>query len=72
MADKITPFMWQETESGKTIEIASDEKGNLYIDGRKIVTTKVVHLRWFELTLLSLTTVAVITQAIMDVFSYFK
>lgn len=67
---KITPFMWQETENGRKIELANDEDGNLYIDGKKIVTTKIVHLRWLELLLLSLTTIAVIVQAIMDVLSY--
>lgn len=59
-------------DNGEKIYFSHDKKNNLYINGKKVKTEKIIELRWFELLLLSLTTLSIITQAVMDVLEYFK
>lgn len=59
-------------DRGEVINLQYDHNNNLYVNGKKLLTQKRVSLRWYELTLLTLTTLGVLTEAIVSAMPYIK
>lgn len=72
MSNKLKLFMSTEGIDGKQIDFAFDEKNNLHINGKKVVTREIIQLRSIELVALCITTLAVSIQAVFAILEYFK
>jgi orotate phosphoribosyltransferase len=61
-----------EDEENGTVIFQCDEKSNLYINNKKVITEKEVKLRIGELILAILTTGGICVQAIIAVLTYLR
>ncbi|HEU5280607.1 MAG TPA: hypothetical protein VFU82_01310 [Gammaproteobacteria bacterium] len=59
-------------DRGEVINLQYDKNNNLYVNGKKLLTQKKISLRWYELILLTLTTLGVLTEAIVSAMPYIK
>lgn len=59
-------------DHGEVINLQYDQNNNLYVNGKKLLTLKKISLRWYELILLTLTTLGVLTEAIVSAMPYIK
>lgn len=59
-------------DRGEVINLEYDQNNNLYVNGKKLLTQKKISFRWYELILLTLTTLGVLTEAAVSAMSYMK
>ena len=57
-------------DHGEIINLQYDQNNNLYLNGKKLLTQKKISLRWYEFMLLTLTTLGVLTEAIVSAMRY--
>lgn len=69
---KLETIMEYESDFGKKMLIQVDEKNNLYVNNKKVAYEEIISLRWYELILATLTTIAIITEAVISWLEYVK
>lgn len=55
---------------GQSIDVQIDEKANLHVNGEKVVLEKKVSFKWYERILATITTLAIVAQAIIGFLNY--
>lgn len=53
-----------------TITLQYDQESNLYVNGKKLITEKKIRLRTMELILAVISTIALSTEAVIQVLLY--
>ena len=61
-----------ERSDGSKAELGVDSENNLYINGNKIVTEKMIRFTKVEIGLAFLTALSIFGQAVVSILSYFK
>lgn len=69
---KLETIMEHESDFGKKMLLQVDKKNNLYVNNKRVAYQEIISLRWYEAILATLTTIAIISEAITSLLVYLK